>query len=599
MTSLWLDVRYALRMIARAPAYAAIVIVTLALGIGANTTIFSWINASLLNPVPGVADPGQVVSLSLGSSGVTPFPFTYPDLEALRAGQRTFTGLTAVNIASMSLTGAGTPQRVWGALTSANYFDVLGVRPIVGRTFRPDEDATPGGAPVAVISYGLWQTRFAGRPDVVGQTMALNTHPYTIVGVTPPIFHGSQTGIRTDIYVPLMMESQLVPGGDLLHDHHYFWLFVLGRLTPGVTRQQAQEDMTRRLKAEVQSYPEEHRGHETVTAFPLWRNPFSANLIFAPVLPLLLAISGLVLLLACANVANLTLVRSVARRRELAIRASLGATRWRLVRQMLVESVALSLVGGALAVLITLETAGAMMRFIPQTDFPLYLPVHVNRTVLGVALAMSVVTGLVFGILPALRASREPPVTVLKEDAGSTSGSVRKVRLTNGLVVVQVSLSLLLLICAGLLVRSFLGAAEVDTGYNSRGVAAVSYRPVSRGVHGGARHAVRPRPAGNARGAAGRAVRHVDRPPAAQRGRRLDERQAGGLRAAAERVDGNAGGDCLAKLLPDAADAARQGPRLHPAGRHQRPARRHRQPDVCRPGPGRSRSRSAGTSFRT
>ncbi len=347
MGSFWQDVRYSLRMIAKAPGYAAIAILTLALGIGANTTIFSWINSTLLNPIPGLGSPSEVVALSLGRGTDNPFPFTYPDFEAMRDGQQSFVGLTATNIAPMSLTGKGKPERVWGMVASANYFDLLGVRPILGRGFLPDEDNKPGGAPVAVISYRLWQTHFGANPDVVGQTLEINQHPYTIVGVAPAVFQGSQTGLRSEIWIPIMMEEQLLPQGDLIHDHHYFFLGVLGRLKPGVRLEQAQEEMTLRLKREAKNYPEEHKGHDTVTVYPLWRNPLGANQLFSTLLPMLMTIAGLVLLLACANVANLMLVRSVARRREIAIRLSLGANRWRLVRQLLVESL-ISGAGGRL-----------------------------------------------------------------------------------------------------------------------------------------------------------------------------------------------------------------------------------------------------------
>ncbi len=370
MTSFWQDLRYSLRMIAKAPGYAAIVILTLALGIGANTTIFTWINSALLNPVPGLATPSEVVALTLGKPGDNPVGFTYPDLEAMRDGQQSFTGIAACNFAQMSLTGKGKPERVWGMVASANYFDVLGVRPILGRGFLPAEDEKPGGAPVAVISYRLWQTHFGANPDIVGQTIEINQHPYTIVGVTPAVFQGSQTGVRTEIWVPIMMEAQLTPGGDLLHDHHHFWLLAFGRLKPGVSLEQAQEEMTLRLKPEVKNYPEEHKGHDSVTVYPLWRNPFGLNFFLSTLLPTLMSIAGLVLLLACANVANLMLVRSVGRRREIAIRMSLGASRWRLVRQLLVESLMLALAGGVVALLITFWTSGTLMKFMPVDGFP-------------------------------------------------------------------------------------------------------------------------------------------------------------------------------------------------------------------------------------
>ena len=475
MTTLWQDVRYSLRMIVKAPGYATIAILTLALGIGANTTIFSWINSTLLNPIPGLATPHEVVSLSLSRSGENPFPFTYPDLEAMRDGQHSFAGITAINVTPMSLTGKGKPERFWGTLTSANYFDVLGVRPILGRGFLPAEDQTPGAAPVAVISYRLWQTHFGGNPDILNQTIEINQHPYTIVGVAPAVFQGSQTGLRSEIWIPIMMDAQLSPLGDLLHDHHYFWLFLLGRLKPGVVPQQAQEEMTLRLQQEVKNYPEEHRGHDAVTVYPLWRSPFGANQFLSKLLPMLMTIAGLVLLLACANVANLMLVRSVARRKEIAVRMSLGASRWRLVRQLLVESLVLALAGGTVAFLMTFWTAGTFMKFLPTTDFPISLSVQADRTVLLATMVISVLTGVIFGILPALRSSSEAPAAVLKEDTGSASGGLRKARLASGLVVAQISLSLLLLVCAGLFIRSFMRAQAIDPGFNPHNVLIATY----------------------------------------------------------------------------------------------------------------------------
>jgi predicted permease len=480
--SIWQDIRYSARMIAKAPGFAALAIVTLALGIGANTTIFSWINSTLLNPVPGLEKPNEVVSLTLNKFGDTPLGFTYPDIEALREGQQSFTGIAACNFATMSLTGKGKPERVSGMVASANYFDVLGVRPVVGRGFLPEEDEKPGGAPVAVISYRLWQTHFGANPDIVGQVIDINEHPYTIVGVTPAAFQGSQTGVRTEIWVPIMMEEQVTPGGDLLHDHHYFWLLAFGRLKPGVTLAQAQAEMTLRLKPEVKNYPEEHRGKDSVTVYPLWRNPFGLNIFMSILLPALMAIAGLVLLLACTNVANLMLVKSMGRRREMAIRMSLGASRWRLVRQLLVESLMLALAGGGIALLITVWTEGSLMSFLPVTaDIPLSLTIRADRAVLLATMVISILTGVIFGILPALRSSREAPIAVLKEDAGSVSGGMGKARLASGLVVAQISLSLLLLICAGLFIRSVRNAQQINPGFNSHNVLIATFDLFSAG----------------------------------------------------------------------------------------------------------------------
>jgi predicted permease len=476
MSNLLQDCKYGLRVLRKSPGFAAIAILTLALGIGANTTIFSWINSTLLNPVPGLSRASEVVSLTLSKPGDNPFPFTYPDLEAMRDGQQSFTGIAACGFVQMSLKAKSRPERIWGMVASANYFDVLGVRPIVGRGFLPEEDTKPGGAPVAVISYRLWQTHFGGNPTIVGQTIEINQHPYTIVGVTPAVFQGSQTGVRTEIWVPIMMEAQLNELGDLLHDHHQFWLLGFGRLKPGVTLEQAQQEMTLRLKPEARAYPEEHKGHANVTVYPLWRNPFGLNQFLSTLLPALMCIAGLVLLLACVNVANLMLVRSVGRRREIAIRMALGVSRWRLVRQLLVESLILSLAGGAVALLITLWTQGTLMTFMPVTeDIPLSLTVAADRSVLLATLVISVLTAMIFGILPALRSSGLAPAGVLKEETGSASGTLRKARLASGLVVAQIGLSLLLLICAGLFIRSFRSAQQINPGFNPRKVLIASY----------------------------------------------------------------------------------------------------------------------------
>jgi predicted permease len=466
MRSLWEDVVYAFRMFVKSPGFTAVAVLTIALGIGANSTIFSWINSTLLNPIPGMTGSGAVVSLSLGGTSSDPRPFSYPDYVDLRDHNKSFSGLIASDLRSLNLTGNGKPQRVWSALCSANYFDVLGVRPMLGRGFLPAEDTKAGSAPVAVISYRLWQTRYGGKPEIIGQTISLNQHPYTIVGVTPPVFQGSQTGLRTELWVPLLGGEQLISNRKLLEERDATWLMVLGRLRNGVTAEQGQAEMNTLMQQLVSLYPEAHQGRTEVVAFPLWRAPYGANGYLYMLLPTLMAISGVVLLLACANVANLLLVRSVARRREMAIRLAIGASRARLVRQLLIESLVLSLAGGALAMLITTWSAGTFGSFIPPTNIPIFLDVHADRVVLLVTLAVSMFTGMIFGILPALRASNLAPVAVLKEDTGSASGGQRKARLSRALVVMQIALSLLLLVCAGLFIRSFENAQHADVGFN-------------------------------------------------------------------------------------------------------------------------------------
>ena len=230
MRSLWEDVAHALRLFVKSPGFTAVAVLTIALGIGANSTIFSWINSTMLNPIPGMKGSGEVVSLSLGGTSFDPRPFSYPDYIDLREHNKSFSGLIAADLRSLNLTGNKAPQRVWSTMCSANYFDVLGVRPMLGRGFLPAEDTKAGSAPVAVISYGLWQTRYGGDPNIVGQTISLNKLPFTVVGVTPPVFQGTQTGLRTDLWVPLLGGERLISTRNLIEQRDAMWLMVLGRL---------------------------------------------------------------------------------------------------------------------------------------------------------------------------------------------------------------------------------------------------------------------------------------------------------------------------------------------------------------------------------
>ena|SRR5579863_4702881 len=475
MGTLIQDLRYGLRVLARNPSFTGVAVLTLALGIGANTTIFSWVNSTLLNPIPGATNTNEIVSLTRGGTVEDPGQFSYPDYMDLRAGNRSFSGLTAFAFRPLDLTGTGKPERLWAADVSANYFDVLQVRPLLGRGFVTAEDQKPGGASVAVLGFGLWQRRFGGVDRILGRTIFLNQHPFTVVGVAPPAFQGTMTGLRTDLWVPLVMQRQVASGSDWIHDRGDNELMMQGRLAPGVTIEQARQEMNLLMQRLMEQFPDNHFGHNEIELYPLWRAPNGANAYFYILLPMLMGIAGIVLLLACANVANLVLVRSVGRRREIAIRLSIGASRGRVVRQLLVESALLALAGGGVAMLLTGWSSGAFADFIPPTSFPISLDVHPDRTVLAAALIMSALTGVIFGILPALRASSLNPVTVLKEEAGSASGGRHKVRITSALVVTQLALSLLLLISAGLFIRGFRRAQRFDPGFNPDHVLVASF----------------------------------------------------------------------------------------------------------------------------
>ena len=475
MNSLLQDFRYGLRVLLKSPGFTAIAVLTLALGIGANSTIFSWINSAVLNPIPGVRDTSEFAELASGANG-DPSPLSYPDYVELRDQNRSLTNLMAFSLRPMDLTGNNKPQRVWGEFATANYFDTLGLHPFLGRTFIPAEGTRPGGAPVVVLSYALWETQFGADRSIIGKTIEINKRTFTVVGVAARDFKGTQTGTRADLWVPAMMVQEFTIGDEnLLQDRNVRWLMSIGEMRQGVTRAQAQTDLSNIYAQLAKQYPDSHRGTSVATLYPLWHAPWSANYYLGMILSLLMAISGVVLLLACANVANLVLVRSVSRRREMAIRLSIGATRWRLIRQLLVESLILALCGGGIAMLLTLWTSGVFGDFIPPTSVPIDMNFHADRTVFLATLAISIFTGVIFGVLPALRSSSLQPVAVLKEESGSASGGRRKAWLSSALVVAQIAMSLLLLICAGLFIRSFRVQQQLNPGFTPEGVLIETY----------------------------------------------------------------------------------------------------------------------------
>jgi putative ABC transport system permease protein len=482
MQTLAQDVRYGLRMLRKSPAFTAIAVLTLAIGIGANSTVFSWINATLLNPLPGVAELARVVQVTRGSRAHPSVSFAYLDYTDLRERNHVLTGLVASAIYPMSLTYNEKPVRIWGTLASENYFDVLGVRLLAGRGFLPQEGNAPGAAPVAVISYHLWQSQFGGDPEVVGKAIRLNTRSYTIVGIAPPEFQGSYTALRSELWVPLMMTRQMMPvGDDLLKERGANWLVIQGRLKPGETSGQAQAELNTVMQQIVQEHPKEHEVQQEITLYPLWKAPFGATAYLGTVLLSLMAIAGVVLLLACANVANLLLVRGVSRTRELGIRLSLGASRARLVRQLLTESLMLALVGGGAAVFLTLWTSKSFENLRPPSELPIWLSIKVDHRVLLASLAASLLTGMIFGVLPALRASRINPAMAVKDETPGGSGGRSKALLSGALAVAQISLSLLMLACAGLLIRSFQEAQRFNPGFDAKNVLLASYDLLSEG----------------------------------------------------------------------------------------------------------------------
>ncbi|HEX5708964.1 MAG TPA: ABC transporter permease [Pyrinomonadaceae bacterium] len=468
------DLRYGARMLARKPGFTAVAVLTLALGIGANTAVFSLVNATLLRRLP-VNDPEALVYVYSGQPNSLYSTASYPDYAELRDRSEVFAGLAARGGITASLGGDDQTELAVGQIVSGNFFDVLGVRAALGRTITTADDQTPGAHPVAVISHGLWQRRFGGDASVVGREISVNGHSFTIVGVLPAEFRSLEQGRTDDLYVPMMMQAVARPprGGysgemnpDLLQVRGNRWLWLIGRLKPGVTKEQAAAALAPVTQQQAELYPDTNRGRVSTLTRVVDGDPQERGSLLS-VAGLLASVVGIVLLIACANVANLLLVRASARRKEIAVRLALGAGRGRLIRQLLTESLLLSTLGGVAGLALG-WWAVDLLRAAPPP--PGLLPVSLDFTldwrVLVFTLGLSVLTGLVFGLAPALQASRPDLIPTLKNDSSAHDQKHRRLNLRNALVVTQVALSLILLVGAGLFLRSLWRAQAIETGFD-------------------------------------------------------------------------------------------------------------------------------------
>jgi len=463
MAGLLQDVRFALRQLRKNPGFTITATAMLAVAICTNSTILSWINGTMLHPIPLARDTGSIVSVMRGQWSTTPSPpLSYLDYRDLRDRNHTFTGLLAYDHGWLALTGGATPERVYVANVSANFFDLLGIKPVLGRFFLPDEEVRAGGVPYVVLSYSLWQTRFAGDPAIVGKSIEFARKPFTVIGVAPEGFINPIPGVRQDAWLPL---DPLGNDAPRMTDRSANYLNVLGRLRPGVSRRRATEDLETIMRRLVVEFPNDHPGVNAITLDPLWRSPFGANVYLASSLPILLAIAGFVLLLTCANVATLALVRFVSRRREIAIRQSLGARRIQLVRQMIIEGILVSLASGALAALVTWWTAKRLADFIPPNSNPIVLNGTIDLNIILAILLLAALTSVICGALPAWRSSRASAAEVLKDETVTVAGVGHNRRVLSGLVVTQIALSLALLVSSGLLLRTLRNMSNADPGF--------------------------------------------------------------------------------------------------------------------------------------
>jgi putative ABC transport system permease protein len=481
MQTLIQDLRYGARMLWKQPGFTLIVALTLSLGIGANGVIFSLVNALLLRPLP-VEKPEELAAVytsdfSSGDFGGS----SYLDYIDFRDRNRVFEGVVAHwPPQPLSLNIDGTNERMFCEIVSGNYFSTLGVKPSLGRGFLPEEDRTPGERAVAVISHKLWQTRFGGDPAVLGRSVNINGHPFTIVGVGPGNFTGMLRGVAVDWWIPAMMIKEAAPGSDNLTHRSSRGLLLMGRLKPGVTVEQAQADFNSIAAQLYKEWPTHweniRRQGRSVSLIPesearLMPGARTPITIF---MALLMAVAGLVLLIACANVANLLLARATARRKEIAVRLALGAGRGRLIRQLLTESVTLALLGGGAGLLLAGWGADLLMAFKPPLPFPIELDLQGDWRVFGFMFGLSLLTGIVFGLTPALASSRPDVIASLKDETSAAVTGGRTGRLRGSLVVTQVAVSLLLLICAGLFLRSLRNASSIDPGFDADNMLALS-----------------------------------------------------------------------------------------------------------------------------
>ncbi|PYS70660.1 MAG: permease, partial [Acidobacteria bacterium] len=480
MNNLLKDLRYAIRMLGKTPGVTLVAVITLALGIGANTAIFSGVNAFMFRPLP-VPEPDRLVRpAELTEDRGVADELSYPDFVDYRNQSTAFTGLAAEDMVQAAIDTEAQNDVIWGQLVSGNYFDVVQVKPFMGRAFAPEEDGAPGAHPVVVLGHSLWERRLNSDPNIVGKTLRLNNRQYQVIGVAPESFRGTKFGLSMDFWAPMAMVEELRSSSGLLAERDSHWMNVIGRLKPGVTLSQASAEMTAIASRLNQTYPDNRanttQGKVLSEIDGRWGE---AAVVIKSAGGVAMAIVGLVLLIACANVANLLLARAAVRRKEIGIRLALGASRSRLIRQLLTESLLLSLLGGAFGLLLAYWMTHLLQGFIPVLEYNIVNDFFsIDRPALVFTLVISVVTGIVFGLAPAWNSSNPALVPVLKGEVEIVQkGKTRRVTLRSSLVVAQVALSLVVLVSAGLFIKSFRQAQQMDAGFDTRNALLVTLSP--------------------------------------------------------------------------------------------------------------------------
>ncbi len=481
MNNLIQDVRYALRTMRKAPGFAAIAILTLALGIGANTAIFTAVNAVFFHPIP-VEKPETLAEVftnaNLGVSGITYFPVSFPNGQDIQGRAQSFSGVTLSTGSGVSMTINGVPDQYFALLVSGNYFDVLGVKPALGRTFLPAEDAQPGAGPVIVLNHGFWQRKFGGDRNVIGQSVLLNGQGFTIIGVAAPGFQGTNSIGGPDMWIPMSMHDPIITGlaKVFFNERRFLGFNIVGRLKPGATVQQAGAELKNIALDLERDFPLANKGR-TFVAIPLLESALNPNFrgFFQAAGALLMGVVGIVLLIACFNIANLLLARASGRKREMSIRAAVGASRNRIMAQLLTEALVLATAGGALGLGLAVVGRNLLWKFRPSQLPAGALDLSLDTHVLLFTFMVAIGTGIIFGLAPALQASRPDLVSELKERAGGELTGGRRFKLRDVLVVVQVAICMIALVGAGLFLLSLRHAQELDPGFDTRNLGMLSF----------------------------------------------------------------------------------------------------------------------------
>ncbi len=481
------DLRDAIRSLKGRPGFTAVAVLTLALGIGANSVIFSWIEATLLTPIPGAVNAGSLTALHFTTATRNDLSLSYPNYVDIRdAAVPGVADVAVFGAGALSLRTTDGTERVWGEVVSGNMFPMLGVGAAAGRLLTPDDDRVPDGHPVVVLSHGFWQRRFAGRAGIIGESLTLNGRDFTVIGVTARGFQGTQPMIALDVFLPVAMQKSFI-AGDRLTQRGSGWLQGLVRLKPDASMAEAQAGLdvvARRLATE---YPAENTGRG-LRLFELWRTPSGGTGMLLPVMAVLGGLVALLLALVCANMAGLLLARANGRQRELAVRRSLGAGRLQVVRLLMTESIVLALAAGVIGAFIARWSGDLLNAFLPPLPIPVIIDAGLSTQVLAFATAVSLVVGAMLGLFPGLQASKAADLaSPLKDGSSGNSAPWRRGRLRQGLIVVQVALALVLLVSAGLFIRALGAARTLDPGFQARNgiVGAIDVTPAGYDEAGG------------------------------------------------------------------------------------------------------------------